>query len=583
MNFRSKKNRFFTALSPWILIGAIGVLLPVVAFLTIENINRQKESSVQLLVEKGAALIRSFEIGTRMGMRGPSWSRMQLQNLVSETVRQPDIVYISVVGVQGRVLAHNDPDRIGSLYEKNLNLREVAESDNLNWRIVTAGTGKKIFEVFRKFSPSHSGLCMYPSQQKSRQWCQTPGRSLRSIDQSSRIIFIGLDMAPIDAARQADTRHTIVMGLILLSIGFGGVVFLFLAQGYRTARASLTRIKAFSDTLVEYMPIGLVVLDSRGCVASFNQVAESILGLDPADSVGTDAAQSLPDDFMQLMNQLDAGGGVIEREIECRIRDDRTVPLSISASVLKDENESFPGYVFLFKDLSEVRTLREEIVRNQRLATVGRLAAGVAHEIRNPLSSIKGFAVYFKERYDRPEDRKVADIMAGEVDRLNRVVGQLLEFSRPVTISRRNTDMQPFIEKTVKLVEARAAEARVDIRVEPPSGPLTVRMDPDRMNQVLLNLYLNGIEAMPDGGILRVSTSEEPGKNTVLISVKDSGCGISKEDLDHVFDPYFTNKASGTGLGLAIAHNIVEAHGGEIKVNSRVGEGTRVVVRLPMG
>jgi two-component system sensor histidine kinase HydH len=254
----------------------------------------------------------------------------------------------------------------------------------------------------------------------------------------------------------------------------------------------------------------------------------------------------------------------------------------VGASMLEDENGAFLGYVLLLKDLTEVRSLRDEIIRNQRLASVGRLAAGVAHEIRNPLSSIKGFATYFKERYRAvPEDLQTAEIMIQEVDRLSRVITQLLEFARPVSITPQQISLKNLMQDSLKLIEQQARAKNITVR-DNHSAPFdSFQTDPDRMNQVLLNLYLNAIEAMDKKGVLTVSVLGHEGSESIEITVSDTGRGIKTEDVASIFDPYFTTKSAGTGLGLAISHNIIEAMGGDIKVNSEVNKGTTFTIMLP--
>jgi two-component system sensor histidine kinase HydH len=270
-------------------------------------------------------------------------------------------------------------------------------------------------------------------------------------------------------------------------------------------------------------------------------------------------------------------------EIDCTVGNGQIVPLEIGASLLADENGTRLGYVILFKDLTEVRALRQEIERSRRLASVGRLAAGVAHEIRNPLSSIKGFATYFKQRYrDVPEDQQTANIMIQEVDRLNRVVSQLLEFAKPVTVSAKATSLKSLVADSLKLVERQAQQKQITIDTRNSGDIDLVKIDPDRINQVLLNLYLNAIEAMEPGGRLRIEVSGRGENGGLIIQVSDTGNGIAADDLPKIFDPYFTTKSSGTGLGLAIAHNIVEALGGSIEVNSKAGKGTTFRVVIPI-
>jgi two-component system sensor histidine kinase HydH len=397
----------------------------------------------------------------------------------------------------------------------------------------------------------------------------------------NRIIFVGLDMTPIMEARKADIRHGIIMGVILLLVGFAGFMLIFVLQSYRTTRASLSHIKAFSDNVVENMPIGLIALDDQHRIAAFNNTAESVLQLSHRQVVGQDAETILPPELCTELKCSEIQKEVIEKELDCTVGDGKIVPLEIGASLLEDENRTSLGYVILFKDLTEVRSLRREIERSRRLASVGRLAAGVAHEIRNPLSSIKGFATYFKERYqDSPQDQKTADIMISEVDRLNRVVGQLLEFSRPVPVSPKPTSLKNLVADSVRLIEHQAAEKDITVNTLISAKINEAIVDPDRLNQVLLNLYLNAIESMEPGGKLDVKLAEKE-DNRIEIKVSDTGCGIAGKDLPRIFDPYFTTKSTGTGLGLAIAHNIMEAMGGQIGVQSRPGQGTVFNLTIP--
>ena len=575
-------NRLWSGIPPWVLIGAVLILLPIFSLMTIENINRQKENSERLLKEKAAALIRSFEAGTRTGMAG-RWDGFQLQKLLMETSLQPDIVHLIVTDAGGMIMASSDPEQIGSTHGKGLNLEAVSGTSESFWRILPVHHGKKTFEFYRRFTPTR----LPPGFQRGRMKGDSPNplASLfpltREGPEISRIIFVGLDMDSIEEARHADAMHTVVMGIILLFIGFAGVIMLFLAQNYRMTRASLSRIKAFSDTLVENMPIGLIALDTSLIITSFNQVADRVLNLSAVHASGKNASEVLPRMFLELISHPNIETQAVEKEIICRIGEKTRLPLQVSAAKLQDESGAFLGYVLLFKDLREVQALQKALARSQRLASIGSLAAGVAHEIRNPLSSIKGFATYFRERYSHiPEDQEVSSIMIQEVDRLNRVVSQLLAFAKPVAIAKQPVSISDVIHKTLKLMEQQSSDHQIDIETKiPPELPL-IPMDPDQMSQVLLNLLLNCVEALGSGG--RITISAMLNQDRLILQISDNGSGISEIDLSQIFDLYFTTKTSGTGLGLAIVHNIVEAHDGDIKVESLAGKGTTVTIRLPL-
>jgi two-component system sensor histidine kinase HydH len=575
-------KRYVIAVPPWIILGAVAVLVPIFVFWTLQNISKEREYVVRLLTEKGSALIRSIEAGTRTGMMGMRGGGFRIQRLISETAQTPDIVYLMVTDASGNILAHSDEEEIGKTHGTELDLQRISRSEKVQWRQITRQEGASTFEVFRRFSPTrgpfrgpHAGRMQGPWSKEVREEIPPP--------EQPEIIFVGLDMGPIEAARKQDTTNTILLASILLLIGFAGVVSLFLAQAYRSTRTSLTRIKAFSDNVVERMPVGLVALDGNGRIISFNQAAEATLRLSSDQVTGRAASEVLPRQVLDLVAALkDSTRTAIGREFDCTFRDGSLVPLDVTLSSLKGEDGTLWGTIILCRDLTEVQSLKREVETTRRLASLGRLAAGIAHEIRNPLSSIKGFATYFKERYrDNPDDQKTSEIMIQEVDRLNRVITQLLEFARPPAIQKKRASLKSLIQRSLKMIESQTSAKGIQVLSHLPSNIQGVDLDPDGINQVLLNLYLNAIEAMERGGTLTVSLSKREGSPWVKLTVSDTGTGISKEDLEHVFDPYFTTKQTGTGLGLAIVHKIIEAHRGEVRVESEVGRGTTVSVLLP--
>ncbi|BBO68865.1 hypothetical protein DSCA_27950 [Desulfosarcina alkanivorans] len=547
------------------------VLLPIVALMSLENINRQKRQSIRLMIEKGGALIRSFEAGTRMGLRGGHGSGFKLQRLLVETAAQPDIAYLLVVGIDGTVVAHSRMDRLGTDYGGTLDLESVYASGKLAWRRTTSAENEAVVEIFGKFAP-----LARPSKRSMH------GHMMRMApperEAPAMVIFAGFRTDALDAAHRADVRHTVVMALVLLLVGCAGVMLLFLTQNYRSARTSLAREKVFSDNLVSRMPIGLVALDRSGRVTALNSVAETTLSVRAARVIGHAASGVIPG---VLADTLADAGRPVEKEILCPVADGRRIPMDVSAARLTDENGECFAQVILFKDLTEIRALHQELEENRRLASVGRLAAGVAHEIRNPLSSIKGFATYFREKYRQSEkDQQIAAIMIQEVDRLNRVVGQLLDFSRPVRLHFQVVPLEPFFRDAFRLVDRQSRESGVTMVLDLADDSLSARMDADRMSQVVLNLLLNSLDAMPDGGTLTVRASGQADGST-RIQVLDTGVGIDPTDQPHIFEPYFSTKRSGTGLGLAIAHNIIKAHRGEILVDGRPGGGTAFQIVLP--
>jgi two-component system sensor histidine kinase HydH len=599
------KKYLWPSLLPWAILGSLGILAPIAFFVAASDINKARENMGQLLIEKGAGLIRSFEAGARTGMMGMGWGAVQVQRLLVETAQQPDILYLVVTDKDGVAVAHSDVGRMG-LKHRDLSPVQtpLVEANQLKWKQVPLEDNKVAFEVYTRFKPvsgrSKRGrnLGVMPggprhfkqegSPQRPRRsggpgdWCRPYRNFVDRPPDQIHYIFVGLDMGPLESARIEARRHTLVMAAGVVVVGFAGLVSLFLAQGYKLARRSLAKVRAFSDQIVESLPMGLIATDEHGRVAVFNETAETVLGNPASGILGNKAALALPPDLWKLIDRIEKKGPVIENDFECRTGPKTTVPLRVSAARLRGDGSKFLGYVLIFRDLTEVRRLQQELERNKRLASLGNLAAGVAHEIRNPLSSIKGFATYFRDRLkDRPEDQSTATTLIQEVERLDRVIGQLLEFARPSRLKIQSVRMADLVRHSLKLIEADVRAKHIKVQSDVPDDLPLIPMDGDRINQVLLNCYLNAIQAMEEGGTLRVQIGRNDTQGYTKISVSDNGRGIDSEDLDRIFDPYFTTKSDGTGLGLAIVHKIVEAHGGEVDVESLANRGTIITLTIP--
>lgn len=230
----------------------------------------------------------------------------------------------------------------------------------------------------------------------------------------------------------------------------------------------------------------------------------------------------------------------------------------------------------------EQRERLDRLHRAERLAAVGQLAAGVAHEIRNPLTAIRSTVQYLQHSFPAGEPRRelVAELL-GEVDRINSTVGGLLSLSRAGELRPVPFDLCEPLRGVVALLAARAEEQGVTIAASLPPEPLAVRGDPGQLKQVFLNLVLNAVQAIPGGGEVRVEAGEGPAPGWAQVKILDDGPGIPEAELRRIFDPFYTTKSEGTGLGLAICHGIVEQHQGEIQIESVEGTGTTVTVRLP--
>jgi len=570
--------------SPWIVVGSAIILLVIVIVLAVQSISGERQYMSRVLSEKGAALIRSFEAGARHGMMSMMWGGNQLQRLLEETARQEDIIYLIVTDNTGVILAHNDRSRIGGNFADTSSMSTLNPGEQELWRLTDTGTGQRVFEVYRNFRPladegRSRGRGRMSMMMKDRRDDRMP--SLGS-EPNGRVIFVGLDVRPIEDARREDIRNTIIISAVLVLLGLGGIISLYWAQSYRSTRRSLQDTSAFADEVVTNLPVGLIAMDRDGKIASINAAAEEITGISLDDALGKDPKELLPSELCGLKDSMDQGHVMFERDMECGFSDGDPVPLSVSGTNIINEEGDHVGSVIILRDLGEVRRLQDEIRRKEKLAALGGLAAGVAHEIRNPLSSIKGMASYFGSKFkDGSEDREAAIVMAREVDRLDRVISELLYFARPSELKLKPVDINELLEHSVRLVRQDAETKGVKVDWSGSQDLPRVSIDPDRFSQCLLNLHLNAIQAMGEGGVLTIRSLRGENRE-IKVEISDTGKGIDPDDLKRIFDPYFTTKPSGTGLGLAIVHKIIEAHQGRIEVDSVPDRGTTFIISVPV-
>jgi signal transduction histidine kinase len=228
----------------------------------------------------------------------------------------------------------------------------------------------------------------------------------------------------------------------------------------------------------------------------------------------------------------------------------------------------------------EQRERFRRMLRADRLATIGELAAGAAHEIRNPLTSIKSSLQYLEEKCRQETEKKLLGVALQETDRIDEILSALLSFSRPSEIKKEQVDLVVTLEESLALISYQARAGSVEVETKFPPGPVFLNGDKSQIKQLFLNIFLNAIQAMERGGrfvceILPLANEK------ILVRVTDTGDGIPEENMDKIYDPFFTTKKGGTGLGLSICYSIVKSHKGEIEVRSRLGQGTTVLVTLP--
>jgi len=333
-------------------------------------------------------------------------------------------------------------------------------------------------------------------------------------------------------------------------------------------------LERLNQAILRNINSGLMVVNASGRIRSFNNAASKITGYRLQEVYNRPVEVIFPEFDGFDPKYLE---GIERGEMPYRRSETEILTLGYSVSRVLDRNSESLGLLIAFQDLTGIKTLEDQLTRADRLAAVGRLASGLAHEIRNPLASISGSVqLLLEDEKVCVEDRHLMEIVVKEADRLNALLSDFLNFARPAPLQLESIDMAALLDELIALMSASGQFKNVTVE-KVFRGPTRMKVDPQKMHQVLWNLLINAGEAVQPSGKIRVEIVEE--KSEIII--EDSGPGIAEEDRDKLFEPFFTTKGKGTGLGLANVYANVEAHGGRIFVEPGNLGGARFTIDLP--
>ncbi|HNS57225.1 MAG TPA: ATP-binding protein [Smithellaceae bacterium] len=391
------------------------------------------------------------------------------------------------------------------------------------------------------------------------------------------------------------TAEEVLTRILVHIVSFYVLAFLasFVVEQEKKVRSLLMEKESEFDQLdllfrsiVESVDTGIMTIDFEGTIKTFNRAAEQITGYSLAQVKNRLVADVFPECIVTFALQLDKRQSKNRMEVVIEARNGRKVHLGCSLSPLKDKQNREIGSILIFQDLTEIRQMEENLEKSKRLALIGEMAAGLAHEMRNPLASITGSIELLRRNLalKDTDDRLMQIILRGK-DQLDNFVRDFLLLAKPIPVVREVIDVNETavdVLENMKLSKDWTNDIKIDCSLAPKVAAFANR---EQLRQVVQNLVLNAVQAMKEGGVLSLATKlmQVNNKEVVEIKVADTGLGIEEKDLKKVFEPFFTDKEKGTGLGLTIVGRIVDGYGGKIEITSRINQGTVCTVRLPAG
>ena len=351
----------------------------------------------------------------------------------------------------------------------------------------------------------------------------------------------------------------------------------------QAATQSLASLRALHERIVESIRSGVVTTDLQGRIYTFNAAAEEITGYDKADVRGKDASiffGELKEIIADSLAPVVAADNSPRFEADCLTAEGLRLRLGFSVSPLFSEAGDTTGIVITFQDLTHIRALEETSRRQDRLAAIGRMAASIAHEIRNPLAAMRGSIQMLRaDMEEESSHTELMEIILRESDRLNRIISDFLNYARPRSIIQSQVDVGELLRRTFTLLRNSAEISESHIIKEDVPETILVNADSEQLQQVFWNLARNALQSMPGGGTLRGAVQKGAG-DRLRIAFSDTGRGMSPQQVERLFEP-FSSTTGGTGLGLSIVYQIIRDHGGTINVRSREGQGTTITIELP--
>lgn len=619
-----RAGRRFDSLQTRLLAGTVLILLVVMAGVIMVVEYRQRAAIIGEVVRRGEVIAR--DLAAISSSQLLLYNFTALEQSVDRVRANPDVVYAIVLDAEGKVAAHSGrPELVGRVLSTPLDARAIQAETLLVQETVRASRaeGEYDFAVPVLIGAERWGTVRV-GLSKRRMEAQIRRTRIELAGLTAITLLVGGIAAALGARAIARPVRELAAGAEAIArgdlgqrialAGFGEIGQLAVVFNHMTAQLLQQRrdleatheslrerfqevadLKSYTDSILSSITSGIVTLDLDGRVATVNPAAELLTGLFSGEIAGrycTEVFAHTPEVVEILMETLASRAGTATVSLSLRRRNGTAVPVEMSTAPLRGLEGKDLGVVGVFRDVSQVRELEGQLRRSDRLAALGTLAAGLAHEIKNPLASLRTFTRIIPRKFEDARFRETfMRVVPHELERINGIVEQLLELARPSRLRPAPLTILGVLDRVLELYANELDAKEITVSREYAREIPAITADPERLYEAFVNLVSNALAAMATGGRLTVRTGwhrpSEPavrgaGGRRVRIEIEDTGSGISPSEAEKVFDPFFTTKAEGTGLGLALTHKIIEDHGGSIGFRSTPGVGTVFTVLLPM-
>jgi len=396
------------------------------------------------------------------------------------------------------------------------------------------------------------------------------------------IIRIGLSLKQVDNLIKRTVIRSIAISVLLLLTGGFLLVVIADKQNMSFLKDQYRKIQTYTGNILNNMSEGVIAADSAGKIHLMNPSAERILGFNPGEAIGKYCGEIIKNSDCLIDIAIKKNGPVDYTEILIQTMDGKKLIIGGSADIVRNEDNSINTVVTVIKDVTAMKSAEEAAKRNEKLMAMGELAAGVAHEIKNPLNSIGIMAQRFQKEFlpenDSAEFLQMTRTIKGEVERVGKIINQFLAFAKPQKINLKETDCDEMLKSVYNSFTSQAVKENIAFSFLPGGG--IINADYELLKQAVINLVKNAFEAAGQGG--RVNIEAARNYDEVCITISDNGPGINDEEKQKIFNLYYTTKPSGSGLGLSIVNRIISEHNGGVLVESAEGEGTKFIIKLPV-